>query len=140
MNNIQKNQVVSFRAQGLGYLKISKLLSLPVSTIKSYCQRNGIQTQNAQDPSFEGSYYCKNCGKELTQTPHHRKKVFCSDSCRLSWWAMHPEKRNRKALYSYTCPQCHKTFEVYGNRNRVFCSHSCYMRNRNSGGLHAKVS
>ena len=96
MNNNQKSQVMALRQQGLGYLKISKLLNLPLTTIKSYCKRNSIDKDSQQTVSCSDVSYCKYCAKELTQTPHHRKKLFCDDSCRMSWWAEHPQCRRLK--------------------------------------------
>lgn len=29
---------------------------------------------------------CKHCGKELVHTPGRRKKEFCDDNCRVSFW------------------------------------------------------
>ena len=69
--------------------------------------------------------FCRNCGKPLTHTPGKKKRKFCSTECRLAWWNANPEKMNRKAMYSYTCPVCGSEFSAYGNAHRIYCSREC---------------
>ena len=38
-----------------------------------------------------------------------------------------------KAVYAYICPVCKKEFSVYGNANRKYCSHQCYVAGRFGG-------
>lgn len=59
-----------------------------------------------------------------------RKRMFCSDACRMAWWNAHPERVQRKAYYTLTCRHCGKQFESYGNSHRVFCSRDCYLKFR----------
>ena len=44
----------------------------------------------------------------------------------------HPEAVRKKetALYEKTCVYCGKAFIVYGNRNRRYCQHECYVHDR----------
>jgi len=124
MNSYEKNEIVKLQAQGLGYKKIADILELPVNTVKSFCYRY---------PSSKQDNVCEQCGKEITQTPHRKKKRFCSDKCRMMWWNSHPEKVKRKAIYTFTCQYCGKTFHSYGKQNQKFCSRDCYAKFRSKG-------
>lgn len=90
-------------------------------------------TQSDDAPTMKGSTVyalCRNCLAPLEQTPHKRKRMFCSDACRMAWWNAHPESVQRKAYYTLTCRHCGKQFESYGNSHRVFCSRDCYLKFR----------
>lgn len=78
-------------------------------------------------------YYCECCGKEVMQKPGRKLKRFCSDKCRNAWWNQHQDQVNKKANYEYVCPCCKKTFIAYGNANRKYCSHECYIEDRFGG-------
>ena len=73
----------------------------------------------------------------LIQPSTGRPKKFCSDKCRREWWKAHPEKLHRKdtAIYTMTCARCGKEFTSYGNKNRKYCSHDCYIKARFWEGL-----
>lgn len=45
---------------------------------------------------------------------------------------MHPEalKKNEKAMYRLVCVHCGQEFVSYGNRNRKYCCHDCYIKDR----------
>ena len=73
---------------------------------------------------------CKNCGKPVEQTAGIKHRIFCSKKCRQEWWNSHPEAVKQKAIYVFTCPNCGNAFTVYGNKNRKYCSHSCYITDR----------
>lgn len=77
--------------------------------------------------------YCEQCGKPVEQNEHRKRKRFCSDACRNKWWNNHLDSVKRKAIYELTCHYCRKTFTVYGNAKRKFCSHSCYVKYRYGG-------
>ena len=53
-----------------------------------------------------------------------------SDTCRTAWWNSHPDCVDRKAVYAYTCAHCGKPFTAYGNKERKYCSHGCYISDR----------
>ena len=73
---------------------------------------------------------CKWCRKEISQVPGKKEKKFCSDRCRSKWWSRHVDKGNRKAYYEITCQYCQTVFASYGNKNRKYCCHECYMKDR----------
>ena len=135
MTNTQKEQIKKLRLAGYGYKRIAQALSLSVDTIKSYCRKNNLAGVMAGIPSSsaDGKTYCKQCGKELLQKPNQKTLLFCNSKCRQTWWNAHPEMVNKKAIYSYHCPQCHKPFTAYGNSRRKYCSHSCYIVARFGG-------
>jgi endogenous inhibitor of DNA gyrase (YacG/DUF329 family) len=129
MNDLQKQRIKQLRQQGVGYSKIAEALGLKTASVKSYCQRNelgGIKTIPALN---SGQAFCRNCGTELTQTPGRKPRRFCSDGCRVAWWKANPP-RTEKATYHFTCLNCGEQFEVYGNANRKFCTHGCYVAAR----------
>jgi len=126
MTGKQKQQIETMRASGDSYAAIANALGVSENTIKSYCRRNGLATVYIKkEPATKSDGVCDCCGKPLTQTPGAKKKRFCSDKCRLAWWAKHPEAMNRKAVYRFVCPTCGTEFEAYGNANRRYCSRAC---------------
>ena len=73
---------------------------------------------------------CMNCGDEVPQNPGRKVKKFCSDKCRHAWWNRNLDQVNRKTNYNAVCKYCGKEFVVYGNSERKFCSHECYIADR----------
>ena len=126
MTEMERNRVVELQHQGYGYKKISTLTGLPLNTVKSFCTRHPVRYEDIA----EQQGLCRNCLKQLEQTPHRRKRYFCSDACRMAWWNAHPEKVNRKAYYKLVCKNCGEEFESYGNNRRTFCSRLCYIQYR----------
>lgn len=115
-------RIIQLQREGYGYKKIASLTGLPVNTVKAYCRRHLISKEDITAENI----LCKMCGKPLEQTPHKRKRMFCSDACRLAWWNSHREQVNRKAVCSLTCSYCGQVFESYGNAHRKYCSRRCY--------------
>ena len=122
MTNQEKESILSLQQSGMGYKKIAATLGLPVNGVKSFCRRH------ADSATKTGC--CPQCGKPLKQLPHKKAKKFCSDKCRMAWWNSHPELVQRKAIYTLQCAHCGKTFEGYGNNQRIYCSRSCYAEAR----------
>lgn len=56
---------------------IAATLGISVNTVKSHLRRHPI------DPSL---VYCQNCGVVVPQTEGRKRKKFCSDKCRITWW------------------------------------------------------
>ena len=126
MTETERSRIVELQHQGYGYKKISTLTGLPLSTVKSFCARHPVRDEDIA----ERNNLCRNCLKPLEQTPHHRKRNFCSDVCRMAWWNAHPERVNRRAYYKLICKNCGTEFTSYGNDHRVFCSRACYAQYR----------
>ncbi len=137
MTNMQKEAITRLRLGGCGYNHISKHLGINESTVKSFCRRHSLKKENIELHSAAEETirtfpirYCKNCGKEVIQHPGRKEKKFCSDQCRNTWWNAHLADVKRIAVYDFICPTCGKSFSVYGNRNRKYCGHPCYIKAR----------
>jgi len=73
-----KIKMEDLKKLGFGYKRISKQLNLNVNTVASYFKRKDIQFRPV---------YCKNCGYKIIQmNKTGRKKKFCSEKCRLSYY------------------------------------------------------
>ena len=127
MTEKQKSEVLRMRRSGVPYKEISALLGVSMNTVKSYCVRNNIHTGSAAEPETDT---CPNCGKPIIQREKMKKRKFCSSECRIKWWNAHPEAVSRKANYTLRCASCGKDFVSYGNKNRKYCSHECYITAR----------
>ena len=130
MTTEQKTNIAELRQKGYSYSKISEILNIPKSTIKTYCFRNKIELSKNTAISIKEESVCKECGKLILQTEKIKTKKFCSKKCREKWWHLHPEKINQKAIYSFKCAKCGITFTAYGNKHRKYCSHKCYIAAR----------
>ncbi len=134
MTDKEKKQVEVYRGQGLGYTEISKKMDLSIGTIKAYCRRHGFGGKVAYgETKVELVLTCECCGKPVKQNPGRKKKRFCSDKCRNVWWNSHMNLVKRKANYECICLKCGKKFISYGNRDRKYCSHDCYVDDRFGG-------
>ena len=137
MNDTQRQQIKELRGKGYGYGRIAQVLSLSENTIKTYCRRHGLGGVVAKPAPIDGEvHHCLCCGKEVVQPAGRKEKKFCSDKCRNKWWNSNLDKVNRKANYEFICPHCKKPFSAYGNKNRKYCSHACYIEDRFGGGSH----
>ncbi len=130
----EKEKIVVMRNTGIGYLKIAKTLGVNENSVRSFCRRNGLtgMIEKPHEVVIPGVVHkiCKNCGSPFVQYPGHREKMFCCDACRIKWWNSHLSEVKRKAMYELICPTCGKTFYAYGNRNRKYCCHACYIEGR----------
>lgn len=111
MTGREKGDISTLQREGYGYKVIARKLGLPVNSVKSHCARHPI-TVDAGDTD---ALRCRTCGKPLVQIQGKREKVYCSDACRMKWWNAHTDQVKRKAFYTFTCPQCGRQFESYGN-------------------------
>ena len=137
MTNEQKEAITRLRMDGLGYRNISKHLNIKLSTVKTFCCRNGLRKEDvdaksAMQETMEKATirYCKNCGVKVIQYPGRKEKKFCCDKCRNMWWNAHLGEVKRKAMYEFICPTCGKVFYAYGDRHRKYCGHPCYIKAR----------
>lgn len=78
---------------------------------------------------------CRWCGKEIIVNKHKpgRASTFCSDNCRYTYWNYQHDdiqNKNKKAVYTIECKHCGKKFQIYGNKNRKYCSVDCYSEQR----------
>lgn len=112
--------ITRLRQAGYSYKEIADALKISINTVKSFCRRNGLTGTSEQK-----KHICINCGAEIDES-----KKFCSSKCRQEWWNSNLDKVNRKAYYNFTCSYCHRPFNAYGNKNRKYCSHECYIKDR----------
>jgi len=139
MTGIQKQNIQNMRRQGLGYAHIASALGISKNTVKTFCRRNNLNGGDAFNSaeSEENKEICKQCGKRLEQPARGKPKKFCGDDCRHAWWAANRENMKKKAFYSLTCACCGRMFESYGNKNRKYCTHACYIKRRYRDGRRA---
>lgn len=132
MNEKQKKQIVEMRAGGHSYKSISDYMEISINTVKSFCRRNKNlidQTKTKKVDATNG--ICEECGLPVYQYPNRKRKRFCSDRCRLAWWAR--ERKNKKTGNHHICTFCKTGFQSPGSRK--YCSHACYIKDRFGGDL-----
>lgn len=117
MKPLHKRLISEMRSKGVTYATIASELGLSENTVKSHCRRKGVAVEKPE--------ICPVCSSPLIHLPKKKKRRFCSDKCRLTWWAKNPEYVNRKAIYSFICRNCKKPFTAYGNAKRIYCSRKC---------------
>jgi hypothetical protein len=139
MTEGQKTLIMNLRKEGYGYVRIAQRLEISENTVKSFCRRNKVAgkvdvTRTILPPVKGGKHFCLYCGEEVEQNPGRKEKKFCSDKCRNRWWNSHLDRVDRRANYEFVCLHCKKHFTAYGNANRKYCSHECYIAHRFGGG------
>ncbi len=131
MRAVDKERIQRLRGSGLGYKAIATRLELPVATVKSFCQRNGLTTTvvtvNAGDA-------CPQCSKPLGERlPGAERKKFCSDACRNKWWDAHADVR-AKDKDRRVCAHCSRVF--FSRKPRKYCGIPCATAARFGGVIH----
>lgn len=136
MTKEQQSRLRELRSQGYGYATIANAVGLSKDAVRSFCRSHNLAgTKSESNTRIElPALICRQCGKEIIQTPGKKKMKFCSAECRQKWWNSHPEAVRRKAVYSFSCACCGKGFTAYGNSHRKYCSHGCYISDRFKGG------
>ncbi len=134
MTENQRMMIAVYREKGMSYKEIADALSVSINTIKTFCKRNGLGGVRSLIETSAGKVTaCEYCGNPVVQNSGRKKKRFCSDKCRNVWWNTHQEEVNKKANYECVCTYCSKHFISYGNKNRKYCSHVCYTKDRFGG-------
>ena len=137
MDEFQKKRICELRADGYGYKLIAAELGISRDVVRNFCRKHSLTGYIAgMDKDVRkmvlSNAMCSNCGKPIKQKRKGKARRFCSDECRRKWWKENPEQGQRKetALYECACEFCKKEFTSYGNKNRKYCSHECYVRGR----------
>lgn len=133
MTKEQKKIVLDMRVRGASYMQIASTIGLSENTVKSCCRRNikrSVSESDINKNKKEAKIQCKQCGKTLVHEKKGQKKKFCCEDCRRSWWKSNADQSGKKAYYLLTCWMCGAKFESYGNKNRKFCGHACYIKKR----------
>ena len=99
-----------------------------MNTVKSFCHRRAAKPK-CEEPDSK-THRCLCCGVPVAQNPGRKEKKFCSDKCRNKWWTARLDLVNRKAFREIVCVGCGRTFTVYGQVKRKYCSHQCYIEAR----------
>jgi hypothetical protein len=124
MTQEQQQEIRRLRAMGEGYKRIGAILNLSVNTVKSFCRRDSA----VNPPQFRekgNQAACLRCGRPLVLIPGRRKRLFCSDACRMAYWRTqaYPKEKARR------CAGCGRL--LMGNDpQRKYCGHACYIAHR----------
>lgn len=113
MTTEEKRTVELLRQNGKSNAEIAEHLHISPNTIKSYLKR-----KKRSDNS------CLMCGITITQTPHRKKKKFCSDQCRQKYWKKNAGRTS--TMKEVICAGCGKKFYAYESKQRKYCSLLCY--------------
>ena len=124
-------QILELREQNLGYREIAYQTGLTRDAVRNLCRKYEMGGYRAR-PQTTPKNACPNCGKPVVDSGAGRKRRFCSEYCRRRWWKLHRDAacQNDTAVYHFQCECCKQPFTAYGNRNRKFCSRSCYIQER----------
>ena len=139
MTEQQKISIHNLREQNFSYVAIARVMGLTLSTVKCYCQRSGLvgnrkgafksQSNNLKAlPTF-----CRCCSSQIIQKEKVKRRIFCSDECRVTWWNSHLELVKRRNPHTDRCLCCGNEFTWNGSKARKFCSHACYIKYRYEG-------
>lgn len=88
MTEEQKRKVSDLRRAGMGYTETARLAGVSRDAVRSFCRRNGLAGQAAQDGQEDAQAQegiCRECGKPLQQTAGVKRRAFCSRECREKW-------------------------------------------------------
>ncbi len=140
MTEVEKKKIREYRLHGVGYKAIASVLGLSRDAVRNYCKSHGLDGtaavvfMNIKEQVDRGEA-CTCCGKTIKQPKQGRTRKFCSDKCRRSWWKAHPQEgtRREKSVYTIHCKGCGTIFESYGDKDRKYCSHHCYIKHRFGG-------
>ena len=130
-------QITTLRLKGLGYKSIAVVVGTSKENVRYFCKTHGLDgSAELVKLNFEEHKKhpesCKYCGGKITRRAHSGKKLFCSEECRRAWWKEHPSEasRSKDATYKCECSYCKRIFYSYGNKDRKYCSHDCYIQDR----------
>ena len=129
MTDTERKHTTYLRENGAGYGSIAVQLGVSISTIKTFCRRNNLQRKDVEDFKKGQGKYCRHCGHDITQQSMSTKRRYCSDQCRHAWWKAHDYPK-KHTFYTIICAHCGESFQSYGNINRKYCSHKCYISAR----------
>ena len=121
MTNEEKITILKLRDEGKGYGKIAKLTGISKNSITAFIRREG-------DKKYDR---CLLCGKKLNQTPGHRQKSFCNDTCRKLNWIQNGRKSAK--MKEFKCRCCGRLFFGYESQHPSFCSRECFHKSRRGG-------
>ena len=92
MTEQQKSIIKTLRKQNFSYNAIAKAMGVTVATVKSYCQRSGLAGNRKESFKYQADNlkalptFCRCCGSQIFQKEKVKRRIFCSDECRVTWW------------------------------------------------------
>lgn len=112
---------------GFGYRVIADTLKLSRREVKDYRElliKQGwyLSGEDAEVDSTQQK--CKWCGEVVSQASTGRTRWYCGDKCRRAYNGMYRKGEEK------ICAYCGKMFAAK-NSTIKFCSHECYIKNRN---------
>lgn len=119
LSETDKRKIMELKVKGFGYRHIAKQLQLNQDSVKSFIRRHGNDAKYVTSLGL-----CMHCGSPLVQTPGKKAKKFCSDACRMKWWAEHSEQLDR-TMHTNKCAYCGQNFQT-ARKSQKFCCRACY--------------
>jgi hypothetical protein len=112
---------------------------ISLNTVKSFCRGNDIN-ENIEDKSSAvltgETTVCENCEWENHQIAKQKRKRFCCDKCRNTWWNSYLNQVKRKTVYDFKCPYCEvQRSEKHGNSRNEQADRGRMSRERSSRNL-----
>ena len=132
MTSNQQQAIRDMRKLGVPITSIASELGLSANTVKSFCHRDN--SDHPGSPIEMSHNLCKYCGSLLAHRPGSKKKLFCSDKCRYTWWNRNRPYYRNKNEYKLNCFHCGTEF-LSTNKKKKFCSRDCYVCSRFGEGL-----
>ena len=117
MSFTQKDLIVAYREEGLSYREIAGKTGASEQFCRTVCSRASRKKLGDVPPVG----MCRFCGKQLVYTEKAKKRHFCSDQCRNSYY--NREKKHKS--YIRDCECCGKEFVSFGYPKKRFCSREC---------------
>ena len=114
----QTDKIKYFQRKGYSYNKTSKTLGIKEEYVKTFYRRNPIDNT------------CLCCAKELPASTAHRKRMFCSDKCRYTWWYRNRDLKPIPNAVETVCAMCGTTFVSRASAKRKYCSLACHYKAR----------
>ena len=141
MTSEQRNRILFLKSKGCSLPEISERVQVSVNTISTDYREENLDEEsfletvdnNTDENETEERDKCKFCGVPIFHIEGKRKKKFCSDKCRMSWWYRNRNNDNGESVYCFICEYCGTKFSVYGNKHRKYCSQDCFHKARSGG-------
>ena len=125
MTQEQRQEIRRLRAMGEGYKRIGAILNLSVNTVKSFCRRDREEDKPSIEDQPDDCVVCLRCGQTIVQISGRKRRLFCSDACRVAYW----RKQAKPKAQLRRCLNCGRL--LLGNDSRrKYCDHACYIEHR----------
>ena len=128
----QEAQIKLLRKLGIGYRKIATELDLNRDAVRYFCKQNELAGKAKPPEERIRGVECIQCGARLPPSTSGRTRIFCSSKCRYRWWRETGDQIDRPMgkREEKLCAYCGKPIIAYKNKQRKYCNHECYIRDR----------